>query len=74
MTLQGQVALITGAGRPGGLGLAIATRLATDGARIVLHDRGPLRATLLLPTASAAPLILREQPTAYGQRAHRSSP
>lgn len=40
MTLQGQVALITGAGRPGGLGLAIATRLAADGARIVLHDRG----------------------------------
>ena len=40
MTLQGQVAVITGAGRPGGLGLAIATRLATDGARIVLHDRG----------------------------------
>ena len=40
MTLQGQVAVITGAGRPGGLGLAIATRLAADGARIVLHDRG----------------------------------
>jgi meso-butanediol dehydrogenase/(S,S)-butanediol dehydrogenase/diacetyl reductase len=40
MTLQGQVALITGAGRPGGLGLAIATRLAAEGARIVLHDRG----------------------------------
>jgi meso-butanediol dehydrogenase/(S,S)-butanediol dehydrogenase/diacetyl reductase len=40
MTLKGQVALITGAGRPGGLGLAIATRLAAEGARIVLHDRG----------------------------------
>ena len=40
MTLQGQVAVITGAGRPGGLGLAIATRLAAEGARIVLHDRG----------------------------------
>ena len=40
MTLQGQVALITGAGRQGGLGLAIATRLAQEGARIVLHDRG----------------------------------
>lgn len=40
MTLKGQVALITGAGRPKGLGLAIATRLAAEGARIVLHDRG----------------------------------
>lgn len=40
MTLSGQVALITGAGRPKGLGLAIATRLANAGARIVLHDRG----------------------------------
>lgn len=40
MTLSGQVALITGAGRPNGLGLAIATRLAAEGARIVLHDRG----------------------------------
>ena len=42
MTLAGQVALITGAGRPKGLGLAIATRLAAAGARIVLHDRGTL--------------------------------
>ena len=42
MTLSGQVALITGAGRPKGLGLAIATRLAAAGARIVLHDRGAL--------------------------------
>lgn len=40
MTLKGQVALITGAGRPHGLGQAIATRLASEGARILLHDRG----------------------------------
>ncbi len=40
MTGAGKVALITGAGRPGGLGQAIAARLAQDGARIILHDRG----------------------------------
>lgn len=38
--LAGRVALVTGAARPGGLGLAIAERLARDGAAIVLHDRG----------------------------------
>lgn len=35
-----RVALITGAGRAGGLGEAIAMRLARDGCDIVLHDRG----------------------------------
>lgn len=38
--LNGKVALITGAGRPKGLGQGMARRLAADGARIVLHDRG----------------------------------
>lgn len=46
MTLSGQVALITGAGRPKGLGLAIAARLAAAGARIVLHDRGAVSGDL----------------------------
>ena len=46
MTLAGQVALVTGAGRAAGLGLAIATRLARDGARIVLHDRGAVAGDL----------------------------
>ena len=35
-----RVAFITGAGRAGGLGQAIAMRLARDGCDIVLHDRG----------------------------------
>jgi meso-butanediol dehydrogenase/(S,S)-butanediol dehydrogenase/diacetyl reductase len=38
--LQGKVAVITGSGRRGGLGAAIARRLASEGARIVLHDLG----------------------------------
>ncbi len=38
--LDGRVALVTGAGRVGGLGQAIARRLAADGAAIMLHDRG----------------------------------
>ena len=38
--LQGRVALVTGAGRPGGLGQAIASRLVQDRAAVMLHDRG----------------------------------
>ena len=38
--LAGKVAVTTGAGRPGGLGAAIARRLAEDGARIVISDIG----------------------------------
>jgi meso-butanediol dehydrogenase/(S,S)-butanediol dehydrogenase/diacetyl reductase len=38
--LHGRVALVTGAGRPAGLGQAIAARLAADGAAVMLHDRG----------------------------------
>jgi NAD(P)-dependent dehydrogenase (short-subunit alcohol dehydrogenase family) len=36
--LDGKVVLITGGG--GGIGAAIATRLASDGARIIVHDLG----------------------------------
>jgi NAD(P)-dependent dehydrogenase (short-subunit alcohol dehydrogenase family) len=35
-----RVALITGAGRPGGLGQAIAMSLAKEGCDLALHDRG----------------------------------
>lgn len=38
--LAGKVAIITGSGRPKGLGAAIARRLAADGCRIVIHDIG----------------------------------
>lgn len=38
--LEGKVAVITGSGRRGGLGEAIARRLARDGARVVLSDLG----------------------------------
>lgn len=41
--LRDKVALVTGAGRPGGLGLAIASRLAAEGAHVMLHDRGTSR-------------------------------
>ena len=38
--LDGKVALVTGSGRQGGLGAAIAAKLADDGVRVVLHDLG----------------------------------
>ena len=38
--LAGKVAVVTGSGRRGGLGLAIVQRLAQDGAAIVLSDLG----------------------------------
>ncbi len=37
--LQGKVAIVTGAGRRGGLGAAMAARLAAEGVRVVLSDR-----------------------------------
>ena len=40
LDLGGKVALVTGAGRPKGLGQAIAARLAAAGASVVLHVRG----------------------------------
>ncbi len=46
MNLSGKVALITGAGRPAGLGQAMAKRLAAAGAKVVLHDRGALAGDL----------------------------
>ena len=36
--LSGKVAIVTGAGRPGGLGAAIAQRLAQEGAKVVVAD------------------------------------
>ena len=38
--LQGKVAIVTGAGRRGGLGAAIAMRLAAEGAHVVVADLG----------------------------------
>src|SRR3546814_20733087 len=35
---EGQVAIVTGAGRAGGIGAAIARRLASEGARVAVVD------------------------------------
>jgi len=40
MKLQGKSAVVTGAGREGGIGQGIARRLASEGAKLVLHDLG----------------------------------
>lgn len=41
--LRDKVALVTGAGRAGGLGAAIATRLAEEGTKVIIHDLGERR-------------------------------
>lgn len=41
--LRDKVALVTGAGRAGGLGAAIAMRLAQEGAKVIIHDLGERR-------------------------------
>jgi meso-butanediol dehydrogenase/(S,S)-butanediol dehydrogenase/diacetyl reductase len=42
-SLAGKVAIVTGAGRPKGLGEAIALRLAAEGAKVVVHDIGRVK-------------------------------
>lgn len=49
--LRGKVALITGAGRAGGLGEAIARRLAAEGCRVVITDIGRDRGPEMPPSA-----------------------
>ncbi|MDE2465597.1 MAG: SDR family NAD(P)-dependent oxidoreductase, partial [Alphaproteobacteria bacterium] len=44
--LKDKVAIVTGAGRKGGLGEAIARKLAVSGARLVLHDVNSTTASL----------------------------
>lgn len=44
--LEGKVAVVTGAGRHGGLGAGIARKLAEDGVRIVLHDLGETKGAM----------------------------
>ena len=41
--LKGKVAIITGAGRPQGLGEAMAVRLAQEGCKVVIHDIGQVK-------------------------------
>ena len=41
--LAGKVAIVTGAGRPKGLGEAMAIRLAQEGCKVVIHDIGQVK-------------------------------
>ncbi len=41
--LDGKVAVVTGAGRPKGLGEAMAIRLAEEGCKVVVHDIGEIK-------------------------------
>ena len=54
--LRGKTALVTGAARRRGLGFAIASRLAAEGAQVVLSDLGAMAAEL---EAGAAELVAR---------------
>ncbi len=40
MRFEGKTAVVTGSGRAGGIGLSIGSRLAEEGASVVLHDLG----------------------------------
>jgi meso-butanediol dehydrogenase/(S,S)-butanediol dehydrogenase/diacetyl reductase len=42
-SLAGKVAIVTGSGRPGGLGQAMAKRLAAEGCKLVIHDIGAVK-------------------------------
>ena len=44
--LAGKVAIVTGAGRPNGLGQAMALRLAAEGCKLVVHDLGRVEGEL----------------------------
>ena len=44
--IAGKVAIVTGSGRPTGLGEAIAKRLAAEGARMVIHDIGQTKGAI----------------------------
>ena len=44
--LDGKVAVVTGAGRHGGLGAAIARKLAENGVHVVLHDIGATKGAM----------------------------
>jgi meso-butanediol dehydrogenase/(S,S)-butanediol dehydrogenase/diacetyl reductase len=41
--LTGRVAIVTGSGRPKGLGQAMAKRLAAEGCKVVVHDLGAVK-------------------------------
>ncbi len=43
--IKGKVAIVTGAGRQGGLGAGIAQRLGNEGAKVVVHDIGASQPT-----------------------------
>lgn len=53
--LNGKVAVVTGAGREGGLGAAIAVRLARDGAKVVVSDLKDADEAVMAGAASFQP-------------------
>ena len=49
MRFEGKTAVVTGSGRSGGIGLGIGTRLAGEGANVVLHDLGQVGGDIAPP-------------------------
>jgi len=69
--LQGRVAIVTGAGRPQGIGAAIAKRLAAAGCRVVVSDLGAPKGREMpesaIGTKSGMDQIVAEIRTAGGE-------
>ena len=69
--LAGKVAIITGSGRPKGLGEAMAKRLAAEGCRVVVTDigaaRGPEIPTEAIGTSAGVEQIVAEIRAAGGE-------
>jgi NAD(P)-dependent dehydrogenase (short-subunit alcohol dehydrogenase family) len=72
--LNGKVAVITGAGRHGGIGEAIARRFVAEGAKVVLTDIGAPKGERFGAEHIGTAAELRRSSTTSTPRAGRHSP
>ena len=71
--LRDKSVLVTGSGRRGGLGIAIAARFAREGARVMLHDVAPAGEAANVGSESELAAAAREIAEAGGTSAHHAA-